>query len=141
MVKITFRKLSVWSLFTFIVLFVFASLCSSPDEKGLGKGFTFFGDYNSHIYYWEKGDSLTVFIPPEVLSYYNTTEIILVKQHPHRFDEAVYPRFYQYPYGRDTVYYWFVDKNTKDYIGPLLYSEMETYLKDKDLANMLKKLN
>ena len=141
MVKISIRELSAWLLFAFMVLMVFAFFCSSPDETDLGKGFVYFGDHNSHIYYWGEGDSTTVFIPPEVLSYYNTTDYFLVKQHPHQYDKAGDPRFYEYLYGRDSVYFWYVDKNTKDYVGPLLYSEIEEYLQRNGIDYMLQKLN
>ena len=100
------------------------------------------------IDYWRKGDTAIVFIPPEVYSYTNTRDYsytntrdyILAKQKPEQFDQTVYPNHYEYPYGRDTIYYWFVDKKGKKLVGPFLYSEMESYLKRNNLDKMFDEL-
>lgn len=131
---IVITLLLILSFFLFILL----SLFLYTGETDLGAGFTIDEESPKMIYYWK--DTTIVFIPPEVLSYYNTTERILAKQRPRRVDERVYPKFFEYPYGRDTVYYWYVDKNTKDQIGPLLYSEMEAFLEKKGIILMLNKL-
>ena len=129
-------KLGVLFVSVFIVLILFF-LFSDTGEKDLGDGFTFFEERPSMIYYWRKGDTAIVFIPPEVYSYTNTCDYILAKQKPEQFDQIVYAKHYEYPYGRDTIYYWFVDKKGKKLVGPFLYSEMESYLKRNNLDKML----
>lgn len=138
--KIRFKNIAVWAFVAIIVWFLYSSIFPPYEGKNLGDGFRFLGDYNSHINYWALGDSTTVFIPPEVLSYVNTKQYILARQTPHQSDDAIYPKFYSYPYGRDSTYYWFVDKQDKCLTGPLLLSEMESFLQKKGLSQMLQKL-
>ena len=125
-----------------IFLLLYSVLVPPSGEKVLGDGYFYLEceGHTRHIYYWEEGDSTIVFIPPEVLSYVNTSMYILAKQKPKQFDEAIYEKFYNYPSGRDTTYYWFVDKQKKDLMGPLLLSEMESFLREKNLMEMLRKL-
>lgn len=138
--KISFKKIAICAFVAIITIFLYSLLFPPSEEKNLGNGFRFFGDHDSEIYYWALRDTMTVFIPPDVLSYVNTKQFILARQKPHQFDDAIYPKFYKYPFGRDTTYYWFVDKQEKILTGPLLYSEMVSFLQDKDLLQMLQKL-
>lgn len=138
--KISFKKIVIWACVAIIALFVYSLLFPPSEEKNLGNGFKFFGGHDAEINYWALGDTITVFIPPNVLSYVNTKQYILARQAPHQFDDAIYKKFYNYPSGRDTTYYWFVDKQEKCLTGPLLYSEMESFLQEKDLLQMMHKL-
>jgi hypothetical protein len=45
-----------------------------------------------------------------------------------------------YPYGRDTLYYFLIDKKEKTIMGPLLYSDMEAFLQEKNLERLLDSL-
>ena len=140
--KIDIKKIVLWTfaaITAIIVVLLYSSLFYS-EEKNLGGGFKYFGGHYADISYWSLGDTTTVFIPPHVLSYVNTKQYILVKQHPLQFDDAIYPKFYEYSYGRDSTYYWFVDKQEKSLIGPLLLPDMESFLREKDLSQMLQKL-
>lgn len=140
MKKICIKRIALWFFVAIVVLLLYSVLFLPYEEKNLGNGFRLFGGHDSEIYYWALGDTTTVFIPPDVLSYVNTKRYILARQKPHQFDDAIYPKFYKYPFGRDTTYYWFVDKQEKSLKGPLLYSEMESFLQEKDLSQMLQKL-
>lgn len=133
-------KIAIWAFVAIIALLSYSLLFPPSEEKNLGDGFRFFGGHDSHIYYWASADSTTIFIPPDVLSYVNTKHFILARQKPHQFDDATDPKFYEYPSGRDTTYYWFVDKQEKSLTGPLLLSEMASFLQEKDLSQMLQKL-
>lgn len=138
--KINIKSVAIWLSVAIITFFFYSLLFPPSEEKYLGNGFRLFGGHDSEIYYWALGDTTTVFIPPDVMSYVNTKRYILARQKPHQFDDAVYPKFYKYPFGRDTTYYWFVDKQEKSLRGPFLYTEMESFLQEKDLSQMLQKL-
>jgi hypothetical protein len=142
MKKSCLKNITLWFFVALVVLLLYSVLFPPSGERVLGDGYFYIEceGHTRHIYYWKEGDSTTVFIPPEVLSYVNTSKFILAKQKPNQFDEAIYETFYNYPSGRDTTYYWFVNKHEKYLIGPLLYSEMESFLQDKDLLLMLPKL-
>lgn len=142
MKKIYLKRIILWFFIALVILLLYSILFPPFGEKVLGDGYYYIEceGHTKHIYYWNEGDSTTVFIPPEVLSYVNTSIFILAKQKPNQFDEAIYEKFYNYPSGRDTIYYWFVNKQEKYLIGPLLYSEMEFFLQEKDLSQLLHKL-
>lgn len=143
MKKTCLKSLVLWLFVAALVVLLLYSVLSPPSgKKVLGDGYFYIEceGHTRHIYYWKEDDSTTVFIPPEVLSYVNTSRFILAIQKPNQFDEAIYEMFYNYPSSRDTTYYWFVDKQEKSITGPLLYSEMEYFLQEKDLSQMLQKL-
>lgn len=122
----------------FLALFTISSLFCSSEQHYLGKGFKYF-EVPSSINYWRLGDTLHFDIAPDVISYWNNPNNILVKQHPLKYGDIMFQEPL-YPYGRDTVYYWFIDKRTKEVFGPALYSEMEVYLHDKQLEKNWKQL-
>lgn len=132
--KVDRAKLFFIALLCLVVLFIWGS----SEEHHLGRGFSYF-ESPSSVFYWKKGDTLQFNIPPDVLSYHNTWNTLLVKQHP-----RPYPHFedtpFDYPMGRDTVYYFFIDKHTKEVTGPLPYSEMESFLQERDLSQSLHNL-
>ena len=136
------KSILLFSFIALVVLLLYTALFPPSGEKALGDGYYYLEceGHTRHIYYWKESDSTTIFIPPEVLSYVNTSIFILAKQKPNQFDEVVYEKFYNYPSGRDTTYYWFVNKQEKDLTGPLLYSEMESFLCDKDMIQILQML-
>ncbi|MBR1872694.1 MAG: hypothetical protein IJ795_05755 [Bacteroidales bacterium] len=123
-----------------IILVIVLLILGPCGEHPLGGGFTYF-ESPRMISYWNMKDTLHLDIPKDVLSYKNTLNYLLVKQRPAQYPDVLDDTKYVYPHGRDTVYYFFIDKRAKEVTGPLLYSEMETYLKDKDLVKMLKKLD
>ena len=136
MAKITYEKivLLLSSLLILLCLFFYPS-----EEHSLGKSFTYF-ENPSFISYWNRKDTLQFEIPPVVQSYTNTKNYILAQQHPNKNDDYLFPH-YDYPYGRDSTYYWFIDKQTKELTGPLLYSEMELFLKDRGFLYLLMNLS
>lgn len=111
---------------------ILGSICLScifdTGEVNLGKGFKYFEDTRG-IYYWRIGDSTSVEIPPIVMSYSNSRRFLLVKQRPTKYDNVIYQQI-SYPSGRDSTYYWLIDKQTKEVTGPLLFSEMQIILTD-----------
>ena len=134
-----YNNIAMGAYLVFVV--VINELCTfNPDEVPLGKGFTYFGS-PSHISYWNMDDSTIVFIPPNVLSYITIGNYIIVKQQPDQYDSALDPKFYVYPLGRDTVYYWFIDKHTKETSGPMLYSDLKLLLREKHQEILLQSLN
>ena len=142
MKKSSLKSIILWLFVAIVFLLLYSVLFPPSGEKVLGEGYFYIEceGHTRHIYYWEECDSTIVFIPPEVLSYVNTNFFILAKQKPNQFDEAIYEMFYEYPYGRDTIYYWYVDKHNKSLIGPLLLSEMESFLREKQLEEILDNL-
>ena len=119
-----------------IILILFYLTC--PSERHLGRGFVYFEDPSS-IQYWRRNDSRTIDIGPDIISYNNTWNYLLVKQKPDKY-KNIFDLETHYPYGRDSVYYWFIDKRTKEIVGPITYNEMETYLNDIDLSSLIVKL-
>ena len=117
-----------------IVLFIYAHI----GEVNLGRGFIFY-ESPSFISYYRKQDSLRFDIPPQVVSYKNTLNYLLVMQRPEKYDNVMFSQ-YVYPYGRERLYYWFIDKRSKEVVGPMLYPEMQLYLKGKNQENLLKKI-
>lgn len=107
-------------------------------EHHLGNGFHYFEDPGT-IDYWKRGDTLKLEIPAYVLSYKNTRKWLLVEQKPREFPNAMEAAVY-YPYGRDTLYYYLIDKKEKTIMGPLLYSDMEAFLQEKNLERLLDSL-
>lgn len=132
--KIKKNKIAIVAVICIIVLFI----GGASEEHKLGKGFTYF-ETPGFVAYWKKGDTLQFNIPPKVIAYHNTCGALLIKQHPSRYSHSEDTQ-YVYPLGKDTVYYFFIDKYTKEVTGPLLYSEMDTFLHEKKLEQMLKKL-
>ena len=81
----------------------------------------------------EKGDSTTAFIPPEVLSYYNTPGFILVKQHPRQYDEAVCPRYYQYHHGQILFIIGTSTKTRKFMLAPFFIQRLKRTCRTRTL--------
>ena len=133
--KVKRKKMALLAIICLFILFSWGGC----EEHRLGRGFTFF-ESPGMVCYWERGDTLNFNIPSKVLSYKNSYNYLLVKQHPGRYPHRE-DTPYIYPYGRDTVYYFFIDKKTKRVTGPMLYSEMEAYLQNIGIADMLHKLN
>ena len=67
-------------------------------------------------------------------------DMLFVKQHPSKYDDVMYKTI-EYKYGRDTTYFWLIDKCTKNVVGPILYSEMEAYLLKTNEYQLLEKLH
>ncbi len=132
-------KVKITTIGLILVLAILCRLCiSDTEEHPLGRGFNY-SEYTESIYYWRYGDSLHFSIPPRVLSYDNRWSSIIIKQQPELFDDPMFSH-YDYPYGRDSVYYWYINKKSKEITGPVLYSEMECFLEEKGLEGTLKKL-
>ena len=108
-------------------------------EVRLGGGFYYYDDGPCFIGYWKRGDSIQFTIPPEVLSYYNNRRILIIKQRPQQYDNRMHS-CYDYPNGRDSVYYWYIDKGNMEINGPMLYSDMDSFLQNIHLEHKLKKL-
>ena len=132
--KVNKRKILLLSLICFIVL----SFWGAREEHYLGRGFTYI-ESPSLITYWKRNDTLQFDISPKVLSYNNSWNFLLIKQRPNPYPH-IEDTPYNYAFGRDTVYYFFIDKSTKKVTGPLLYADMELFLREKDLSQMLQKL-
>ena len=125
-----------------LLLFAFISLFLATDYglEDLGQDFQYFEEV-SFIDYDKQGDTLSLYIPPKVVSFNNSKDFILAKQRPEEFDDAwFFPKRFDYYVGRDTVYFWLIDKRSKELTGPLLESDMEKVLKEKNLEKMMKKL-
>ena len=120
-----------------IILILFYLTC--PSERHLGRGFVYFEDPSS-IQYWRRNDSRTIDIGPDIISYNNTWNYLLVKQKPDKY-KNIFDLETHYPYGRDSVYYWFIDKRSKVLNGPMLYSSMSTFLSEKNLEHLLNELD
>lgn len=133
--KIKLRNTCIIIL-SFIILL---AIWGIRENHYLGRGFTYFED-PSFVSYWRFGDTIHFNIPPDILSYKNTWNTLLIKQKPRHFEHTD-DTHYEYYQGRDSVYYFFVDKKNKEVIGPLLYPEMEAFLQERDFVSLLNKLD
>ena len=59
-------------------------------------------------------------IPPIILEYKYNSEIIIVKKNPTKYKDIMYDD-YDYTLGRDTIYYWIIEKKTNTLVGPVNY--------------------
>lgn len=64
-------------------------------------------------------------IPSNITDYKNTMDWILVRQIPleEKYQTKPFGSFLFYPAGKDTVYYWIVDKKNHQAYGPLFYDD------------------
>ena len=68
-------------------------------------------------------------IPPVAKIIQCKGDYIIVEQEPKKErEEAVYERVYNYPYGRDTTYFWIINKKKHTFSGPLLETELDSVL-------------
>lgn len=132
---------NTYKLFFVVLILIVLAVVPLFDtgEHHLGKGFTYFEE-NRSISYWKIKDTLSLDIPPRVVSYCNMKDMLFVKQHPSKYDDVMYKTI-EYKYGRDTTYFWLIDKCTKNVVGPILYSEMEAYLLKINEYQLLEKLH
>lgn len=89
---------------------IFMSFGATED---FGDGYELYTD--DRCIYGQKG-SLIVYIPYQVLGYESNGRFIVVKQRPDKYDGQG-----TYPSGRDTTYYWVIDKDNDRIYGPVLY--------------------
>lgn len=97
--------LVAWTTITFAI---------SDDSEDLGGGYTYYSE--------QKMISGKFQIPPTILEYRYNSEIIIVKQHPTKYKDIMYID-YNYPLGRDTIYYWIIEKKSNTITGPINYDE------------------
>lgn len=110
-----------WGALLFISVGVVFSL-SSNDEVKLGNSYVYVPECR-HI----TGD---IDIPPVVDGYKFNKRYIVAKQTPGPFDNVIYDKMeYNYYLGRDTIYYWIIDKQTGDFWGPIDYNKYVSLLR------------
>ena len=98
----------------FLIAWTTITLIFSDDSEDLGGGFTYYSE--------QKMISGKFQIPPIILKYAYNSEIIIVKQYPTKFKDIMYDD-YDYTLGRDTIYYWIIEKKTNTLVGPVSYDE------------------
>lgn len=97
--------LIAWTTITFIF---------SNDNEDLGGGYTYYSE--------QKIISGKFQIPPTIQEYKYDSEIIIAKQHPTKHKDIMYAD-YNYPFGRDTIYYWIIDKKANTFSGPMNHND------------------
>ena len=99
--------------------------------------------YNTRILgdgYWYDIEGKRVFgpdidSPPTAKIVECTRYYIIVEQHPKpEREDAMYEYEYNYPYGRDTTYYWIIYKKENSFIGPFVPSELDSILIEMDIC-------
>lgn len=87
--------------------------------------------------YWYDKEGKRVFgqdidVPPIAKIVECKEDYLIVEQRPKKErEEATYEREYNYPYGRDTTYFWVIYKKEHTFEGPLLFSELDSVLVTK----------
>ena len=89
-------------------------LSLSNDNEDLGGGYTYYSE--------QKMISGKFQIPPTIQEYKYDSEIIIAKQHPTKHKDIMYAD-YNYPFGRDTIYYWIIDKKANTFSGPMNHND------------------
>ena len=97
-------------LLILLLLIVWVIMSFSDKNDNLGNGYTYYSE-QQHI----SGEHE---IPPTVIEYKYNDEIIIAKQRPMKYANIMY-KDYNYYMGRDTLYYWIIDKKMHGIIGPL----------------------
>jgi hypothetical protein len=121
-----------WIIIVIVGIWLVLSLFSH-DEVKLG---------NNYIYDTEHQHILgTIDIPPVVKKYKYNRRFIVAKQSPKNFDDVIYDKMkYNYYLGRDTIYYWIIDKQTGKVFGPIDYNKfislLSAYNAPKDFYNL-----
>ncbi len=81
---------------------------------------------NGYVLFTDEGvlcgqkDDLRIYIPWKVEKYESNHRFIVARQHPGTYD--TFEEHIIYPSGRDTTYYWIIDKDNDRIYGPVLYS-------------------
>ena len=96
----------------FLIAWTTITLIFCDGSEDLGGGFTYYPE--------QKMISGKFQIPPIILEYKYNSEIIIVKQHPTKYKDIMYDD-YDYTLGRDTIYYWIIEKKTNTLVGPVNY--------------------
>ena len=110
-----------WGIILIICIGVFFSL-SSTDEAKLGSNYVYDPEHR-HIV----GE---IDIPPVVGDYKYNERFIVAKQFPTSVDNIIYDKMeYNYYLGRDTIYYWIIDKQTGKVWGPIDYNKYDSLAK------------
>lgn len=106
-----------------LVLTIIVVLISIPQKSQ---------DLGGEYWYDKEGKRLfgpDIDVPPVVKIIRCKEDYIIVEQHPNKEkEEATYEREYNYPCGRDTTYYWVINKKEHAFWGPLLRSELDSVL-------------
>ena len=109
---------SIITIFLLVIIFLIAwatiTFLFSDDSKDLGGGYTYYSEQKMICGKYQ--------IPPTILEYRYNSEIIIVKQRPTKYKDIMYID-YNYPLGRDTIYYWIIEKKTNTFIGPINYDD------------------
>ncbi|MBR0166922.1 MAG: hypothetical protein IJQ13_08610 [Prevotella sp.] len=98
----------------FLIAWTTITIIFSDDNEDLGGGYTYYSE--------QKMISGRFQIPPIILEYRYNSEIIIVKQQPTKYKDIMYVD-YDYPLGRDTIYYWIIEKKTNSFVGPINYDK------------------
>lgn len=118
---------SIITIFLFCIFFLTAwitiTFIFSDDSEDLGGGYTYYSE--------QKMISGKFQIPPTILEYRYNSEIIIVKQQPTKYKDIMY-NDYNYPLGRDTIYYWIIDKKNNSLTGPINYDEFQKLISKYD---------
>ena len=116
-----------WSALLFISIGIIFSLLSN-DEVKLGNNYVYDSECR-HI-------TGKIDIPPVVDSYKFNKRYIVAKQTPGPFDNVIYDKMeYNYYLGRDTIYYWIIDKQTGKVWGPIDYNKYASLLRVYNVPN------
>ena len=115
------NKYYYWIFIFIIGICIYYSL-QTNDEVKLGNNYAY--DSNCHHITGE------IDIPPVVISYKFDNRFIVAKQSPTPCDNVIYDKMeYNYYLGRDTIYYWIIDKQTGKFYGPIDYNQYDSLLK------------
>lgn len=117
-------------LILIILTFIIIGIIVPLNEWDLGNG------------YWYDQEGKRLFgpdmdIPPRAEIIKNNGDVIIVEQQPKiEKEEATYGREYIYPYGRDTTYYWVVYKKKHTFIGPLMWTQLDSIITSEKINHL-----
>ncbi len=99
----------------FLVIGIISFFCYDGYED-FGNGYVLFTDEG--VIDGQK-DGHNIYIPWKVEKYESNYRFIVARQHLGHYD--TFGKHITYPAGRDTTYYWIIDKDNDRIYGPVLY--------------------
>lgn len=135
-------KVILWIVRMCLLYFSLGIAFSNLDTgESLGKGFYVLDtmiEYRGGEHQFYKNYKGSLVVPQFIKSYIKTDDYLLVKS-THWWYVMGYDMEPDlvYPVHKNTMYYWYIDKNALSVYGPALYPELYSFFVEKDLAGHL----
>lgn len=134
-------KVILWIVRMCLLYFSLGIAFSNLDTgESLGKGFYVLDtmiEYRGGKHQFYKNYKGSLVVPQFIKSFIKTDDYLLVKSTHRQFILYDMEPDLVYPVHKETMYYWYIDKNALSVYGPALYPELYSFFVEKDLAGHL----